>query len=207
MNLQDRGKITVNWESYLLVCSKTRKQPISQLTYFADGQFMPTGNPRNTKTRRLGFESRQTSQTNFFFIDNFLECLSFRVGLAATEAAAIAFKRRRQKTLCPILVRIQEKKFKIGRSRLTWNDSALQRRLSLEPLVTGGRVEAELDGEEVEMLLAVVWVWLECSARLSEVSDSSEESSLESSCDRLGTKILRFDPATKGPLDMLGPCC
>lgn len=77
----------------------------------------------------------------------------------------------------------------------------------MEPLVTGGRVEAELDGEEVEMLLAVVWVWLECSARLSEVSDSSEESSLESSCDRLGTKILRFDPATKGPLDMLGPCC
>ena len=75
--------------------------------------------------------------------------------------------------------------------------------MELEPLVSGGLVEAELDGDEVEMLLAVVWVWLECSARLSDVSDSSEVSSLDSSCDKLGTKILRFDPATKGPLDML----
>jgi hypothetical protein len=73
----------------------------------------------------------------------------------------------------------------------------------LEPLEAGGLAEVEFDGDEVEMLLAVVWVGLECSARLSELSESSEESSLESSCDRLGTKILRFDPATKGPLDML----
>ena len=91
--------------------------------------------------------------------------------------------------------------------RFTWKDSALYNRLSLELLddVGGLAAEVEFDGEEVEMLLAVVWLGLECSARLSELSDSSEVSSLDSSWDRLGTKILRFEPATKGPLDMLDP--